>query len=106
MAEWPRTIRYLLEGIVSPVFQFETREETEDLERFKALVLATMARHIAERRAEDIAFGPVLEGTHSFNALDEQGHPYVTKTFIVQQLNIPFPPWVQQRMDELDQRYR
>jgi hypothetical protein len=40
------------------------------------------------------------------HSLHDQGHPYVVKTFVIQQLNIPFPPWVQQRMDELNRKYR
>jgi hypothetical protein len=106
IAEWPRTIRYLPEAPVAPVFQFEEREDTEDMERFKALVLTTMERYMAGRRVEDVAFGPMLEGERSLNSLHSLGHPYVVKTFIVQQLNIPFPPWVQRRMDEIDRRYR
>lgn len=106
IASWPRTIRYLPEGAVAPIFQFETRKETEDMERFKALVLLTMERHMAARSAEDVAFGPVLEGEHSLNSLHEQGDPYVVKTLIVHQLGIPFPPWVQQRINELDRKYR
>jgi hypothetical protein len=106
IAGWPKTIRYLPEGAVAPIFQFETREETEDLERFKARVLATMERYLAERKTEDVAFGPMLEGEHSLNSLYEQGHPYLVKTLIVHQLNIPFPPWVQRRMDELNRKYR
>jgi len=106
IAEWPRTIRYLPEAPVAPVFQFEEREDTEDMERFKALVLTTIEHYLAERTVEDVAFGPMLEGERSMNSLHDQGHPYVVKTFIVQQLNIPFPPWVQRRMGEIDRRYR
>jgi hypothetical protein len=62
ISEWPWIIRYLPEGLVSPAFQFETREEMEDVNRFKALVLETLERYMAERRAEDVAFGPMLEG--------------------------------------------
>jgi hypothetical protein len=104
LGQWPGTIRYLPEGTVSSVFQFETREETEDLERFKARVLTTMEHYVAGRRAESVAFGPVLEGDHSLNALHDHGHPYLVKTLIVHQLGIPFPPWVQRRMAELTRK--
>jgi len=100
-ARWPRTIAYLPEGAVASVFQFETREETEDLDRFKGLVLSTMGQYLTERRVEDVIYGPILEGENSMNSLHDQGHPYLVKTLIVQQLGIPFPAWVQQRMAEL-----
>ncbi len=101
IGKWPGTIRYLPEGPVAPIFQFKTREETEDLARFKALVLATMKRYLEDRKAEDVAFGPILEGEHSLNTLYNQGHPYLVKTFTVHQLGIPFPLWIQRRMTEL-----
>lgn len=101
ISAWPRTIRYLPEGAVAPVFQFETQEEMEDLERFKSLVLKTIEYYLAERKAENVTFGPVLEGEHSLNSLHEQGHPYLVKTLIFHQLKIPFPPWIQRRMVEL-----
>jgi hypothetical protein len=101
---WPGTIMYLPEGVVAPVFQFETREEMEDLDRFKALVLATLERYTAERSVENVAFGPVLEGEHSLDTLYDQGHPYLVKTFVVHQSRTPFPPWVRQRMAELTRK--
>ena len=104
LGQWPGTIRYLPDGAVSSAFRFEMRRETQDLESFKNLLLATMGCYVAERRAEDIAFGPILEGEHSLNSLHDQGHPYLVKTLVVHRQGVPFPPWVQQRQAELTGR--
>ena len=101
LGSWPNTIRYVPDGLLSPDNKFETREADDDLKAFKAYVIETMTRYMALQDVQNVSFGPILENEDSMNALYQQGHPYLVKTYVVHQRGLPFPPWIQQRIAEL-----
>ncbi|MBL1141440.1 MAG: hypothetical protein HND53_05340 [Proteobacteria bacterium] len=94
---WPPVIRYLPEGEISIMLP---EDEMEDLEEFKTSVLNDKDNMIRQCDINDVKFSPIMEGVKSINILTENGNPWLCQCIKFQDMNIPFPTWVQNRINE------
>jgi hypothetical protein len=94
---WPPTMVYMPEGLA--VAQFDEEKDVKDLEKFLALV-QTRFGEASKRPAKSRYDGPVLAGPSALNELSEQGHPWAAFSSYAQ--NLPKPPWVVNRINELN----
>jgi hypothetical protein len=99
---WPRVIRYLPEGPISIALPCD---EMIDLDEFKANVLDVMNRVLNESAVNEIIFHPIMEGVNSINLLTKEGNLWLSKSLKFQDINVPFPEWIQKRENELRQQF-
>jgi hypothetical protein len=100
---WPRTILYLPEGSVTIELP---EEEMADLDLFTRKVRSTKDRILNQSSFDQVSFSPILYGPKSLNTLSRKGNLWLQRTLKFQELNIPFPPWVQRRQQEIMRRYQ
>lgn len=102
LTAWPYTIRYLPEG---PIEIKLTPENMADFNKFTRKVMETKDRFLKELSVNEVSFEPLLYGPDSMNILYEQGNQWVRRTLMFQELQIPFPDWIQSREQELKDKY-
>ena len=87
----PPVIKYIPHGKIT--LQLD-EEETTDIDTFLQLVVSEKERILSQYDIMDINMRPTLYDLSSFNYLHEKGHPWLIKSFIFQEKNIPFPKWI------------
>jgi hypothetical protein len=99
---WPPTIKYLPLAGVTPDLEGKEREEFDELMR----ILPEVTEEVIQTCSEsELRSAPILLGPAHMNRLVDQGHPWIKKTLLLHQQNIPLPAWVQNRMDEMKRAY-
>jgi hypothetical protein len=101
---WPPVIRYLPDSVVGNVAL--SPPEMSDLDAFTEATRARCSSLIAERRVDQISFGPFLESVDSMNRLHETGHPWLTRAIAFQDFGKTFPAWIREREAELIAAFR
>jgi len=96
--DWPRVIQYLPQG---PVKAMLPDDEMRDLEIFKKLISNELDAVLKTSSVQEIEFQPILHGIKSMNELHAKGNTWLRKSILVQDLNIPFPSWIEERTAEL-----
>ena len=96
--DWPCIIRYLPQG---PIKLMLSDEEMRDLSTFKKNVSIELDTVLNANSVQEIEFHPILHGASSMNELHAKGDPWLRASLIFQELNLPYPILVQERIDEL-----
>ena len=98
---WPPIIRYLFDTYVDGV-DLGDAEDQESYEQFVGKVRAAYSSVLANKRVEDIAFSPLLSDVDQLNLWTEKGHPWAVAALTVLKYQIPFPPWIAERQQEIE----
>ncbi|WP_075186371.1 hypothetical protein [Teredinibacter haidensis] len=99
---WPRTIKYLHQGVVAPKL---SASETIDLEQFKADVMDEWFHLLKHSKEDEIIFPPILSNAITLNALHNQGDPWLVGSMYLEENNVPHPAWIVNREKELMKPY-
>lgn len=100
--QWPHIMRYLPEG---PIKIDLPPEDEEDLNQLLSKLLSEFEKTIRESDVEDVFFDPILHDMNSLNELYENGNAWVKKSLWLQEANIPHPPWIAMRENQLMREY-
>lgn len=102
-------------GVMPPIFRYlpdtvvhalADSAEIVDLEEFKSAVTSEFDHVLERSEIADIAFGPILDGMGTLQAMTDAGEPWATNVFVVQRYDLPLPPWVAEREAELLEHHR
>ncbi|SFR37995.1 hypothetical protein SAMN04488073_0110 [Marinobacter gudaonensis] len=99
---WPQILRYLPEGAVKLDLP---ENDAEDLEEFTARVLKELEQTLHNKSVDEVEYSPILHGIDALNKLHESGHPWLRGSYVLQEANIPHPPWVAERERQLMSEY-
>ncbi|MBT6225663.1 MAG: hypothetical protein HOI47_03280 [Candidatus Scalindua sp.] len=102
--DWPRVIKYLHQD-QRPVKPGFSDDEMRDLEIFKQLILTELDTVLDTCSVQEIEFHPILHGINSMNELHAKGDPWLCKSIMFQDLNLPYPTWIKEREAELMRNY-
>lgn len=100
--QWPHVIKYLPQGPVHPELP---EQEMDELKHFKNLVSKELESAIKNSSVNEIKFSPILHGADSMNELHEKGDMWLKKSIILQNNDIPHPPRIIERENELRKSY-
>lgn len=99
---WPRIIKYLPKGAV----RFDLpKEDALDLEEFKKRVSKELLSTLQNNSVEKIQYSSILHGIDSLKSLYEAGDPWLKGSCILEEANVPHPPWVVERERQLMSEY-
>ena len=101
-AEWPRLLKYLPDGAINLELP---KEDEKDLEVFIKLVSKEYEAVIQNSSVNDIKYEPILHGVQSCNDLHASGNQWLVKSYFLQENNIPYPDWIQNRHNQLMTEY-
>lgn len=99
IGSWPRVLKYLPDAPIH--MGLECQEDIDDMKAFQAEVDSTFDTMLQHGDVEKVAFGAILGGPETMNALYEQGNEWVVRAFVFQERSIAFPDWIRDRETEL-----
>jgi len=102
MEVWPRILKYLPDA---PINIMLPDEDAKDLEEFKLFVLKKYNQVVRKKSVSEIDYGPFLHGIESFNQMHIDGNPWLRRSYIFEEMDIPHPSWIQKREAELIRNY-
>lgn len=94
----PKIIRYLPAGVAKiQLPEFDAKDLVELGDRVSEIWENTLG----SKQVEDVEYGPILHGIEAMNQLHEAGLPWLTGSYILQEVDMPHPQWVIERESEL-----
>jgi hypothetical protein len=100
---WPPIIKYLPDGV--PDIQLSGEDE-ECLRALRASLPESKLHVMRTCESSDTLYEPILHGIDHLQELTEGGHPWLRKSLLVQEYDIPMPPWVEERERRLRAMYQ
>ena len=99
---WPKLLKYLPDAAIKLELP---EEEQKDLEAFTRFVKKEYESVLQGSSVNDIKYEPILHGVQSCNELHASGNQWLVKSYILQESNMPYPEWIQNRHNQLMTEY-
>lgn len=99
IGSWPPVLKYLPDTPIQIGLEFQ--EDIDDMKAFQAAVDSAFETILQHGDVEKIAFGAILGGPETMNALYEQDNEWVVRALVFQEQSIDFPDWIRDREAEL-----